>query len=85
MVVGVEMQLRHRGPDVAVRDVGGPHVEQVRQHGHAALLGVVEVDPHEAFGGRDHLPRVIGPDFPDRFVGKMQNTHGYPFRDSDSR
>ena len=85
VMVGVAMQFRHRRADVAVRDVGCAHVEQIGQHGHAALVGVVEVDPDEAVGGRDGLSDVLGPDIGDRFVRKMPDPHDYPFRDSDSR
>src|SRR5689334_4633568 len=63
VVIGVKVQLRHRGPGVAVHDVGGAHVEQLRKHGHAALIGSVEVDPYQAFGRGDRLSDVIRPDF----------------------
>jgi hypothetical protein len=55
VVVGVEMRLGHRGPGVAVLEVGRADVEQLRQRGHARFVGVIEVDPDESILGSDRI------------------------------
>ena len=59
VVVGVEVQLGHRGPGVAVLDVGRADVEQLRQQGHAPFVGVIEVDPDQSVLGAHARPRWL--------------------------
>ena len=78
VVVGIEVQLRHRGPDVTVLQIGGPDVEQLRQQRHALLVVMVEVDAAKpvgrsegvGVGGRRHVAHAG--------IGDAPNTHRTP-------
>jgi|GEM_PF-1640822 len=50
MVVGVDVQLRHRGAVVHIAEVVPTRIDHLDEQGHAVLVGMVQMHPDDAVG-----------------------------------
>lgn len=55
MVIGIQVQFRHRAPGADVQNVGLPRLDLGDQRGQARLVAVVDVHPRNTVGAGQDL------------------------------